>query len=117
MVLSYQSFRFVTEEKVFPSKEKFLGCDVKLIQENWKKLKVIKFQTESQFYKPYNLMEFKMKAPLDANTACLIDEEHIFQKIQLDYAFMQNFAHPIKDPNSAILTKVWNSFIKTIYNN
>ena len=47
-----------------------------------------------------------MKAPLDANTACLIDEEHIFQKIQIDHSFCLNFAHPIQHPNSAALTKV-----------
>ena len=99
-------FRFSLNEKVFPVRNRFLGQDTEIIKENWNKLKSIKFQTESHFFKPYNLMQMKMKSPLDAETAALLNEEHIYQKIQLDHAFMENFAHPIPEPNSAMLIKV-----------
>ena len=94
------------QEKVFPIRNRFLGCDTEIIHENWKKLQSIKFQTESQFFKPYSLIKMRMKAPLDAETASLLDEEHIYQKVRLDHAFCLNFAHPIQEPNSAMLIKV-----------
>ena len=84
----------------------FLGQDTEIIKENWNKMQAIKFQTESQFFKPYSMMKMKMKAPLDAETASLLNEEHIHQKIHLDHAFFRNFAHPIQEPNSAMLIKV-----------
>ena len=65
----------------------------------------LKFQTESQVFKPYNLMEIKVFQPLDAQLANLVDEDAIFRKLQLDYNLLQNFAFPVPDPNTARLTK------------
>ena len=99
-------FSFKLEESVFPKENSFLGFDKEVIQENWSILKSSKIQTEDQYFKPYSLMEFKMKQPLDEHCANLFDESYLFRKIHLDYCFMINFAHPIPDPNCASLFKV-----------
>ena len=94
------------DENVFPNSKIFLGYEVKAIEENWQLLRSIKFKTENQLYKPYNLMEFKLKRVMDENCANLFDQSHIFQKLILDHSFMLSFAYPIPDPNSALLVKV-----------
>ena len=65
-------------------------------------------------FKPYNLLKYAMKQPLDEYTINLFDEEHIFRKIHMDSMLLLNFAHPIPDPNSALLMRVsFNKFNKT----
>ena len=99
-------FRFKIEQKIFPAARRLLGFNTDDIVSNWKALKSVKFQTEEVMYKPYTLMEFKMKRPLDQNMAALVDTENIYRKLQLDHMFMMNFAHPIPDPSPALLMKV-----------
>ena len=76
------------------------------IEQNWRKLKSTKFRTNEQDFKPYNLMEIRLFQPLDAQSASLFNEDHIFRKIHLDRSLLLNFAFPIDNPNSALLTKV-----------
>ena len=68
-------------------------------------LKNTKFKTDEVVFKPYNLVEFKMKQPLDEFSANLFDPENIFKKLHMDHMFIMNFAHPISDPSSALLLK------------
>ena len=91
---------------MFPVANRFLGFNTEDIEHNWNKLKNSTIKTEDQYFKPYALMEFKMRLPLDAHCAHLFDESYIYRKIQMDHAFIMNFAHPIADPNCALLLKV-----------
>ena len=91
---------------MFPVNNRFLGFDTGDIKHNWTKLKNSSIKTEDQYFKPYALMEFKMRQPLDEHCVNLFDESYIFRKIQMDHSFMLNFAHPIPDPNCAMLVKV-----------
>ena len=98
--------RFEFEQDVFPSDDKFLGFETCAIERNWMELKNVTFKTEDVVYKPYNLVEFKMKQPLDEFTMNLFDPENIFKKLHMDHMFTLNYAHPIPDPSSAMLLKV-----------
>ena len=83
-----------------------MGFECLSIEENWRELKTIKFKTNDVMFKPYTLMKFKMKKPLDETTANLFDPENIYRKLHMDHMFMLNYAHPIPDPSSALLFKV-----------
>ena len=91
---------------MFPRADRLLGREISSIEHNWKAIKNFKFHTKDLCFKPYTLMKFQMKQPLDEYAAELFDEEHIFRKIHMDHMLMRNFAHPIPDPSSAMLFKV-----------
>ena len=57
-------------------------------------------------FKPYNLMEFKAKKPLDETMVAFFEPENIYRKIHMDHMFMLNYAHPVPNPSSALLMKV-----------
>ena len=65
-----------------------------------------KFRAGDQTFKPYNLMEIRLNHVMDAQMAAMFDPDNIFQKIHLDHSLLLNFAFPIDNPNSALLTKV-----------
>ena len=79
---------------------------MKEIEKNWSLLRRTKYVTNEQAFKPYNLMEFKVWEPLDQQMASLVDEDHIFTLLHMDHALLLNFAFPVANPNTAIITKV-----------
>ena len=83
-----------------------MGFETSSIERNWQELKDWKFENKDLKFKPYNLMDFKLKQPLDEHMVNLVEEENIFRKIHLDHMLTLNFAHPIPDPASALLMKV-----------